>query len=428
VPNPTALTWLRQVGAGYMTGAATPGVISMNWTPTGATAPIWTKQLGPSNVFTPGFLGKVRLGLAVPPGGGSDIAGSTEVYNTAWFVDQQFPTGITKNVTAGQLARVDAAHGKHVDGSTGFKDSEANPGGGLFPVQSLGFNQFALPHTRTEFYNTEGNIRWYSRLFDRVTLFPEERSVNLESRITTLTAGTTTTDTWNKPVYGPSLGSLVQPLDWVVRRGNTIHFNPPMAGDSGGHSGFPEAGFAVPGVTGTSTLKRNGVVVASVAYPGLFRDPPPSATVPPEWSPYTLETTVSRGGPTVLGTQISAVWSFSSSSVDPNSVLRLPLWAVTFKPVLNADNVAPVGSFQIPLTAVAQTGSPVAGMNTITVQYSTNDGATWQNATVTGSGVNRTATVTHPNTTGFVSLRATATDFAGNSVTQTTIRAYKIAP
>jgi subtilisin family serine protease len=423
VPNSAAVTWLQQVGAGYM--GTNVAVSSMVWSPTAAIPPMWTKQLGPANVFTPNFMGKVRLGLAVPPGGGANLSNSTQVYNTAWFVDQQFPTGITKNVTAGQLAAVTASHGKHVDGSVGFKDSEANPNGALFPLQSLGFIRFVLPHTRTEYYNTDGNIRWYSRFLDLVNTSPEQHSVNLESRITTLTAGTTTTDAWNKPVYGPALGNVLLPLDWVVRRGDTIYFNPPMVGDSAGHTGFPESGYAVSDLTGTATLKRNGVVVATAAYPGT-RTIPPSATVPPDWSPYTLETTMSRGAPTVLGTQISAIWSFNSSTVDANSVLRLPLWAVTFKPALNADNVAPAGSFQIPLTAVAQPDSPVAGINTITVQYSTNDGATWQNATVTGSGANRTATVTNPNTTGFVSLRATATDFAGNSVTQTTIRAYKI--
>ncbi|HEX6470268.1 MAG TPA: hypothetical protein VF069_14315 [Streptosporangiaceae bacterium] len=47
---------------------------------------------------------------------------------------------------------------------------------------------------------------------------------------------------------------------------------------------------------------------------------------------------------------------------------------------------------------------------------------------MTGSGAARTVTVVHPNITGFVSLRATATDVAGNSVRQTIIHAYKIAP
>jgi hypothetical protein len=212
----------------------------------------------------------------------------------------------------------------------------------------------------------------------------------------------------------------------VVRKGNIIIFLPPMLGDSDGHAGHAYASNpSLPGLTGQVVLKRSGVVIATTSLPRHPIDPRPSVTVPPEWLPYTLEATVSRGGPTELATTVSAVWNFNSSSVDPNSILRLPLWAVTFKPNLNANNGAAAGSFAIPLSAVSQPGSPVAGINTITVQYSTNDGATWQNATVTGSGANRTATVTNP-ASGFVSLRATATDFTNNSVTQTTIRAYRI--
>ncbi|MFI5838260.1 hypothetical protein ACIA8K_00890 [Catenuloplanes sp. NPDC051500] len=39
----------------------------------------------------------------------------------------------------------------------------------------------------------------------------------------------------------------------------------------------------------------------------------------------------------------------------------------------------------------------------------------------------RTVTLDHPAGPGFVSLRATATDTAGNSVVQTVIHAYRTA-
>jgi hypothetical protein len=80
----------------------------------------------------------------------------------------------------------------------------------------------------------------------------------------------------------------------------------------------------------------------------------------------------------------------------------------------------------MPVTVSVQPNSTAAGLNTVTVQYSTNDGATWTNATVSGTGTART--VTHPRMTGFVSLRATVSDYAGNGVEQTIIHAYKIAP
>ncbi len=97
------------------------------------------------------------------------------------------------------------------------------------------------------------------------------------------------------------------------------------------------------------------------------------------------------------------------------------------KPTLNAQHLAPKNtSFRIPLTAAAQRDSPSSGLRAVTVHWSIDDGATWTPATVTTVGGNRFVTIPHPNTTGFVSLRAYADDWANNSVNQTIIRAYRI--
>ncbi|HEX6686180.1 MAG TPA: S8 family serine peptidase [Candidatus Limnocylindrales bacterium] len=422
VPNASAITDIFHFGAGYPSNPVGAGILGAS------RGQSYTKQLGPANTFYFGFNAKVHKTSYVPaPGQGTSFNTGT-IYETAWFQEQQFPTGFSRNVTSAQLARRDVTFGRNM-GTIGTKQIQVHPGGTLLNP-NLYSNQtvFTLPHSRTEFYNTEGNIRWSGNMTERY-LPPEGGEIivaSQESALTQFTAGTTVADPWNRPVYGPAIGAVFRSEDWVVRRGNNILFLPPMLGDSGGHAGHVNTAFGtLPGTSGQAVLKRNGTVVGTANLLQHFLEPRPSATVPAVWSPYTLEATLSRGGPTDLATQVSALWSFNSAEVDPNSTLRLPLWSVTFKPNLNTNNGAPAGSFAIPLTAVAQPGSPVAGINTITVQYSTNGGTTWQNATVTGSGVNRTATVTNPGTTGYVSLRATATDFAGNSVTQTTIRAYR---
>jgi subtilisin family serine protease len=417
VPDAAAHTFEQNLGVGYL-DRPDVGV----WL--GARRQFFTKQLGPPNVFTNGFLTRVTQQSYVPAPGRTDERNATSTYNVAWFVDQVFPTGFTRNVTSGQLARRDVTYGFNLPGGMAFKQTTPHPQGGLLNPNLLPNPwTFDLPFSRSEFYNTESNIRW-SSLFSERNPGAGADLVLLEQSPTSYTAGTTGTDAWNTPVSGPFLGTRMRPEDWVVRRGDTMLILPPMLSDSGGHPGFPATGFPVPGLTGQSVLKRNGVVVATLPYAVGHLPPRPSVAVPAAFSTYTLETTVSRGA-VELATTVSAVWTFTSATVDPNSVLPMALWAVTFKPNLSATNTAPAGSFAIPLTAAAQPGSPAAGINTITVQYSTDDGTTWQNATVTGSGANRTATVTNP-ASGYVSLRATATDFAGNSVTQTTIRAYKI--
>jgi hypothetical protein len=58
-----------------------------------------------------------------------------------------------------------------------------------------------------------------------------------------------------------------------------------------------------------------------------------------------------------------------------------------------------------------------------TLQVSTDDGRTWQSADLSRADAGWTAAFDAPNH-GYVSLRATAWDSAGNKVTQEVIRAY----
>jgi hypothetical protein len=82
--------------------------------------------------------------------------------------------------------------------------------------------------------------------------------------------------------------------------------------------------------------------------------------------------------------------------------------------------------FDIPVRVERQPGAPQAEVETLIVQASYDDGKTWRNAqlrtTETGSWI---AMVQHPGGSGFVSLKATATDSNGNSVEQTIIHAYR---
>lgn len=369
-----------------------------------------------STATVPGFLGKIRRTFMVPSGAPNPLHNSPTIYDMAWF-PTPFPVGFTRNVTSGQLATVTAAHAAHVNGLAG-KGSNAHPAGSVFRIGTIVQPTFDLPFTRTEWYNNDSGSRWESRFTDY--LGTSQSYVDMDSAPTAFSPGTTTTQTWNKPVYGPSLGALARPDHHVTRNGDVIQFYPPLLGDNAGRAGFPWFGSS-----GQLTLKRGTEVLASVPYPY-----PPTlayAYVPPELNTYTLEATLTRDAPpAILSTQISAVWTFRSATVPWNQYTRLPLWYVNFRPTLNASNSAPASTlFSVPLTAAAQPTSSPGSLSTITVQYSLNDGASWTNASLTGSGANRTARVNHPAGSGFVSLRTTVTDSAGNAVTQTVIRAYR---
>jgi hypothetical protein len=94
---------------------------------------------------------------------------------------------------------------------------------------------------------------------------------------------------------------------------------------------------------------------------------------------------------------------------------------------VNELNVAPAGkAFSIPVTVGRTSDSSARPNRTLTAEFSTDDGRTWQPATVRGSGDRRTVQVTNPAGPGFVSLRANATDAAGNTAAVTVLRAYEV--
>ena len=79
----------------------------------------------------------------------------------------------------------------------------------------------------------------------------------------------------------------------------------------------------------------------------------------------------------------------------------------------------------VPVRLSTQPGVEAPANRTLTVEVSFDDGRTWERATVTPRGGNPAAVIHSPREPGFVSLRATATDQAGNTATVTIIRAYR---
>jgi hypothetical protein len=122
-------------------------------------------------------------------------------------------------------------------------------------------------------------------------------------------------------------------------------------------------------------------------------------------------------------------WTFRSGHVPGTTPQRLPVSTVRFTPKLNADNAAKAGrAFTVPVTVQPQPGSAAGACRTLTVEVSYDNGRTWRKARLTGTGNNRVAHLRHPRGAGYVSLRAGATDAAGNTVRQTVLRAYRLRP
>lgn len=127
-----------------------------------------------------------------------------------------------------------------------------------------------------------------------------------------------------------------------------------------------------------------------------------------------------------LGTRITDTWRFRSEHTGDER--PLPLLDTRYDMAgLDGDNsVAENREFTFGLGIGRQTGvSGGAGIERVSVRYSTDDGATWRAAEVRGRDGDRRVTV--PATgTGWVSLQVTAADRSGASVTETVTRAYRV--
>jgi len=162
----------------------------------------------------------------------------------------------------------------------------------------------------------------------------------------------------------------------------------------------------------------------------------------PGTATYRLDWGLTQTGPASVDTS----WTFRSGPADP--VLRrlpgpekcdpdpaagcslLPLLFLGYDLPLNLDSQAIAGEpFRVAFTAGYQQNAPAARGVTASVSASFDGGKTWSapvRASALGGG-RFAVTVSQPKlsaTSGFASLRVTARDAAGNSVTQTIIDAY----
>ncbi|MBF9129523.1 S8 family serine peptidase [Plantactinospora sp. S1510] len=338
------------------------------------------------------------------------VHNSPFVYNLAWSVPADQLDGFTRQTRDRDLATVHARYARNVPGSFEVNNPAIFPGNSGAFVIPLTFDS---PFEGTEYFNADPDVRW-ARL-----LFEQDASGRLSTVLgfipLTYRAGTVTRDQWNQAVFGASLEAPVYPEDYVSRVGDEIFVNIPLFADGAGRqvSSFDAVEKMV--------LYRDGVKVGESD--GLWK----TFEVPAAAADYRLEVTGTRGHPVALSTRVEAAWTFRSGHVAGENLVRLPLSGIRFSPALDQLNTAPAGqSFLIPVSVRPQPGTTGGGVRSVGVDVSYDDGATWQKATVVAVNGVGTVHVKHPKKSGFVSLRATATDRSGNTVRQTVIRAYEI--
>ncbi|MBQ0892272.1 S8 family serine peptidase [Micromonospora sp. U56] len=370
-----------------------------------------TAQIGAGE--TPGFVSYVN-GMWGQVAQDYSLHNSPYVYRVYLYEPEKMMTGLTRNLRAGDFATVRSQISADVAGVPVARLARAHAPGNspVYRTERVGPPSFTydVPSTITEYYNQDKKAVWQSTS-------GQPRYTYYESAWTSFRPGRTYTVKWANAVAGPvfpepNFGQQFATRYW----GDLIGGPGPLHGDGTGHMGFRH----VRGGSVEVNLYRNGVKV------GDANQTPWVWNVPAETGDYRLAATFRSDPAFTLSTVVDAEWTFKSGHVGDGELVKLPMTAIRYTPELDIDNRAPAGRlFRIPFSLDRQIGAAPGQTRTLTVEASFDDGETWQELTVQRSGEKAVAWVRNPAGTGFVSLRAAATDTSGNTVKQTVIRAYR---
>ncbi|MFI6102512.1 S8 family serine peptidase [Lentzea sp. NPDC051213] len=279
-----------------------------------------------------------------------------------------------------------------------------------------------IPQRRVEYFTGRPDVRWVMDFFQRPVSQP---NLGFDGHISAgrpvFVAGRVGSRSWNSVVATTDLN--LRGFHGLVRYGNNglVQHWPFAPGEADASDEFVFGGPYVRARTRLSTV--DGKVLADsagvfAAFSGLPEAPARyvldvEATRSPKWTPF--------------GPKVSARFEFVSGRTEGQVYLPVP--TVRISGAFDELNRAPAGCrvFPVDVGVVPQAGSVgAAEVKRVTVQASTDDGATWRSVPVVGAKARWTALVHHPAGAEFVSLKVKAVDAAGNSVEQTTMRAYGV--
>ncbi|GGV37463.1 peptidase [Streptomyces longisporoflavus] len=229
---------------------------------------------------------------------------------------------------------------------------------------------------------------------------------------------------WFKPVWHPWLGTG---LGWgQTRTGNNLEFNVPGWGDSGpDHTGFGDV-WNDDSMTQVSEVYANGELVDRKKSSGVYVwDADPAPTTYKVVTDTTLDPRRWR-----LATKGHSEWTFESKETAVDRRTFLPLLNLGFDvdtdlagDVRGGRSVR-VGIFAEYVKGAVGTGSVGGGK----LEVSYDEGKTWKSVGLDrrGSGAAWEGKLKVPGSAEFVSLRASAKDDRGGSVTQEIVRAVGV--
>ncbi|MEU8864625.1 S8 family serine peptidase [Streptomyces umbrinus] len=294
-----------------------------------------------------------------------------------------------------------------------------------FPI-GIGFQErIDFPAERTEYVSTGPGQLWHESVNVGAGDL-EERSGLVRYR-----GGTHPDLDWFRPVWQPWLGSG---LGWGQQRaGGQLQFNTPGWGDSGpDHTGFGNVWSDETGMTQFTEVYLDGELVDRRMSSGVY-----VSDAPADEHTYKVVTdTTLDADRWKLSTKGHSEWTFRSAATPEDRWTVLPLLNLGFDVDTDlAGNVRggsrlPVGIHSSYVAGATDTGATgTIGGGKLEVSY--DDGKSWRTVRLSeadsgSAGAVWKGTVTVPRGTEYVSLRASASDDRGGSVTQEIVRAVGV--
>ncbi|QFY05526.1 S8 family serine peptidase [Nonomuraea phyllanthi] len=318
------------------------------------------------------------------------------------------------------LARVDTAF--HTQLADDVAMSETRYGWLPWETSSLDISRPMpkAPRERTDYVSPGPEVEWSAaadvpeRSYNAIIPEEEQGIMSVAGARRGYRAGERVTRSYFKQPVAPGF-----PVDSpTTRQGDVLSVEMRAFVDGQGNVGSTATDLFEHGFTSDWRIYRGDELIAGTALGGSGR-----VLLPPERAGYRIEYAVENHSTWArLSTRTRTVWTFDSEHVDGDPLV-LPLLAVSYDAPVDLRNRA--SSTRLGLTVAHQPGAEQSAIKEVTLETSSDDGRTWRPARRLrhkGQGAYE-ATIERPSS-GLVSLRVTASDTAGATVTQEVIRAY----
>ncbi|WP_245267054.1 S8 family peptidase [Saccharomonospora piscinae] len=327
------------------------------------------------------------------PDGAGGFGASPYAYHLRQTERGGVPAELTYSVADEELARV---HSVHTGGGAGFAAARELVTG-------------TVPFEVTDYYTPD--VRWRTLLWLGRVGQPLGEFLLMHTEV--FERGDNGQRRWNVPVFGPAFPQTDG--FWAQRDGDNVRFDLPLYADSAPGS----AGRSV-GDSGFTELFRDGESLGRTEFAGFGE-----FAVPASAGEYRLRVEADRSSVTPLSRTLTSEWTFRSGHQDTAGAV--PLLAVRYAPDLGDDHAATPGEpVRVPVTVQRNGLAGEPELASLRVEVSFDGGESWRFTPYRPNQAQRVLTVTAPEGTDDVSLRAVAEDTDGNTVEQTIVGAYPV--